>query len=51
MDLGQMLADRYGVHNVEMQHAHFPATDASYLKDFRERLAKFITDAVGAAAE
>jgi sugar phosphate isomerase/epimerase len=40
MDLGQMLADRYGVHNVEMQHAHFPATDAAYLKDFRERLAK-----------
>jgi sugar phosphate isomerase/epimerase len=40
MDLGQMLADRYGVHNVEMQHAHFPAIDASYLKDFRERLAK-----------
>jgi hypothetical protein len=23
-----------------MQHAHFPATDAAYLKDFRERLAK-----------
>ena len=40
IDLGQMLADRYGVHNVEMQHAHFPATDAAYLKDFRERLAK-----------
>lgn len=40
MDLGQMLADRYGVHNVEMQHAHFPSTDAAYLKDFRERLAK-----------
>ena len=40
MDLGQMLADRYGVHNVEMQHAHFPATDTAYLKDFRERLAK-----------
>ena len=40
MDLGQMLADRYGVHNVEMQHAHFPSTEAAYLKDFRERLAK-----------
>ena len=40
MDLGQMLADRYGVHNVEMQHAHFPSTEAGYLKDFRERLAK-----------
>ena len=40
MDLGQMLADRYGVHNVEMQHAHFPSTEAGFLKDFRERLAK-----------
>jgi hypothetical protein len=40
MDLGQMLADRYGVHNVEMQHAHFPSTEPAYLKDFRERLAK-----------
>jgi hypothetical protein len=40
MDLGRMLADRYGVHNVEMQHAHFPSTEPAYLKDFRDRLAK-----------
>src|SRR2546426_7633257 len=40
MDLGQMLADRYGVHNVEMQHAHFPSTEPAYLKEFRDRLAK-----------
>ena len=40
MDLGQMLADRYGVHNVEMQHAHFPSAELAYLKDFRDRLAK-----------
>jgi hypothetical protein len=40
MDIGQMLADRYGVHNVEMQHAHFLSTEPAYLKDFRERLAK-----------
>ena len=39
-DLGPMLADRYGVHNVEMQHAHFPSTELSFLKDFRERLAR-----------
>ena len=39
MDLGQMLADRYGVHNVEMQHAHFPSTEPAYFKDFRDRLA------------
>jgi len=40
MDLGQMLADRYGVHNVEMQHAHFPSTEPAYLMEFRDRLAK-----------
>jgi hypothetical protein len=40
MDLGQMLADKYGVHNVEMQHAHFLSTEPAWLKDFRERLAK-----------
>ncbi len=42
MDLGEMYADRYGVHNVEMQHSHFPPepVDAGYLKAFRERLAK-----------
>ena len=40
MDLGQMYADRYGVHNVEMQHAHFPSTELSYLKSFREGLAR-----------
>jgi len=40
MDLGEMLADKYGVHNVEMQHAHFVSTEAAWLKDFRDRLAK-----------
>jgi hypothetical protein len=42
MDIGEMYADRYGVHNVEMQHSHFPAepVDAGYLKNLRERLAK-----------
>ena len=40
MDLGQMYADRYGVHNIEMQHAHFPSTESSYLKELRERFAK-----------
>jgi len=39
-ELGQMLADRYGVHNLEMQHAHFPVTAPAYLKEFRDRLAK-----------
>jgi hypothetical protein len=27
MDLGQLYADRWGVHNVEMQHTHFPSTE------------------------
>jgi sugar phosphate isomerase/epimerase len=40
IDLGQMLADRYGVHNIEIQHAHFASTEPAYLKDFRDRLAK-----------
>jgi hypothetical protein len=40
MDLGQMYADRYGVHNVEMQHSHFPSTEETWLKDFRARLAR-----------
>jgi len=39
-ELGQMLADRYGVHNLEMQHAHFPVTELAYLKEFPDRLAK-----------
>src|SRR5437762_7759880 len=40
MDIGEMYVDRYGVHNVEMQHSHFPPepVDAGYLKTFRERL-------------
>jgi len=40
MDLAEMYADRYGVHNIEMQHAHFPSTEASYLKELRNRFAK-----------
>lgn len=38
MDLGQMYADRYGVHNVELQHAYLPSTEDSWLKQFRARL-------------
>src|SRR5262249_20355179 len=40
MDLGEMYADTYGVHNVEMQHAHLLSTETGWLKDFRTRLAK-----------
>jgi len=40
MDVPQMFADRYGVHNIEIQHTHFPSTEPSYLKDFRARVEK-----------
>ena len=39
MDLGQLYADRWGVHNVEMQHTHFPSTEDGWLRDFKARLA------------
>jgi hypothetical protein len=40
LDLGQMYADRFGVHNVELQHAYLPSTDDRWLKDYRARLEK-----------
>ena len=40
LDAPQMIADRYGVHYVEVQHSHFPSTESSYLKEFRARLSK-----------
>lgn len=40
MDIGQVCADRWGVHNVEMQHTHFPSTDDSWLREFKARLAR-----------
>jgi sugar phosphate isomerase/epimerase len=39
-DVGQMFADRYKVHNVEMQHAYFESTEESYLREFAARLAR-----------
>ena len=39
-DVPEMFADRYNVHNVEMQHNYFESTEASYFKDFLARLAK-----------
>ena len=40
LDIGQMLADRYGVHKVEFQHYHLASTEPSYLKELRARLEK-----------
>lgn len=39
-DVPQMFADRYKVHNVEMQHNYFESTEASFFKDFLARLAR-----------
>ncbi len=40
LDLPDMIAERYGVHYVEMQHSHFASTEPAYLDEFRGRLRK-----------
>jgi hypothetical protein len=40
LDTPQMIADRYGVHHVELQHTHFVSTELPWLKELRERLRK-----------
>lgn len=40
LDLPDMIAERYGVHYVEMQHSHFTSTESGYLEEFRSRLKK-----------
>jgi hypothetical protein len=40
LDIPEMFADRYGVHNVEVQHNHFPSTESSFFREFRGRLTK-----------
>jgi sugar phosphate isomerase/epimerase len=39
-DMPEMLADRYKVHNLEVQHSHFASTETAYFKEFLARLAK-----------
>lgn len=39
-DIPQMFADRYKVHNVEMQHNYFESTETAFLRDFVARLTK-----------
>jgi sugar phosphate isomerase/epimerase len=34
MDLGGMVAQRYGIHRVEFQHVDFPSTESAYLQEF-----------------
>ena len=38
LDFPQMVADRYRVHHVELQHSHFPSTEPEYLAEFKNRL-------------
>ena len=40
LDLPDMIADRYGVHHVELQHSHFASTEPAYLEEYRGRLKK-----------
>jgi len=40
MDIGQICADRWAVHHIELQHAHLPSTEDTWLKAFKARLAK-----------
>jgi len=40
LDFPQMVADRYGVHLVELQHSHFASTEPEYLREYRNRLDK-----------
>lgn len=39
-DVGEMIADKYGVHKVEFQHYHIASTEPSYLTELRSRLEK-----------
>jgi Xylose isomerase-like TIM barrel len=38
LDFPAMIAQRYGVHHVEIQHAHFRSTEPDYLEMFRNQL-------------
>lgn len=38
LDVPEMFADRYGVHNIEMQQVHFASTEPAYLRDLRAKV-------------
>jgi sugar phosphate isomerase/epimerase len=38
LDFPQMVADRYGVHNVEIVYPHLASTEPAYVGEFRDRL-------------
>jgi hypothetical protein len=40
MDFPDMLADRYGIHNVEVEDRHFLSLESAYYEKFHQRLQK-----------
>lgn len=40
LDFPDEMAQRYGIHNLEIQHAHFRSTEPDYLGEFNNRLTK-----------
>jgi hypothetical protein len=40
LDFPAVIAERYGVHHVEIQHTHFRSTEPNYLEEFVNRLKK-----------
>lgn len=46
MEFGELCADRYHVHQIELQSNYFPSTEMSWLADFKARLAKTKTKVV-----
>lgn len=40
LDFPQMIADRYGIHNVEVQSMYFASTGQSYMREFSRRLSR-----------
>ncbi len=39
-DFPDEMAQRYGIHNLEIQHEHFRSTEPDYLREFKNRLTK-----------
>jgi sugar phosphate isomerase/epimerase len=40
MDLGGMVAERYGIHRMDFQHVDFPSSEPAYLREFLGRMKK-----------
>jgi hypothetical protein len=51
LDLPQMYADTYGVHNIELQHYHMASTDPSYFRELRRRIDQAKSKAVQLVVE